>query len=78
MKCPNCQIPFYGFESLPEICPRCKGSTFTHPTQEELDAPSPVLDNLNYKDWCPECKRKSVIKQDGCEHCEVCGWGQCG
>lgn len=78
MYCPFCGLPFYGIDKLPNICPRCGSRTFTQPEQEELETPSAVPDGLNHKGWCPECKQKAVIRQNGCEHCEICGWEQCG
>jgi uncharacterized Zn finger protein (UPF0148 family) len=32
-----------------------------------------VIDN---KDICPSCKSK-LIRQEGCYHCPICGYGKC-
>ena len=79
MQCPYCGLPFHvDISEIPSLCPRCNNKPYANPSKEELEAPSAVPGGLNYKDWCPECKQKTVIKQNGCEHCEACGWGQCG
>jgi ribonucleoside-diphosphate reductase alpha chain len=40
---------------------------------------SKTIDNLNTKYMeCPDCHNYSVIKQDGCNICTICGYSKCG
>ena len=69
--------PVKGSKSTPLDEPKSVGQQIIDGLKEAIEAERANNHREGYS-ICPSCGQETLIHEDGCMHCRLCGWSACG